>query len=178
MGGWGGMSGWGGWGSGWDTNPLISLAMPGPSSVAPTTPSVTPEPPKDVGYKELKKTIGTLSAFIRDYPKLQTKMWANKRGTDAKLASDLFRKATDLLSVVATGSPPTGQILDPKGRAVIGFINPSGSVVPAPMLPVLPGVPLAISNNHHNYKQLLRGAINFTHQYVAAKSKFKKTRKI
>ena len=53
---------------------------------------------------------------------------------------DLKSLIQNLLAVVDTSNPPLGQVLDDSGLNVIGFVSNKGFAIPAPMMPVMPGV--------------------------------------
>jgi hypothetical protein len=131
----------------------------------------------DVGVQELRGTVRNMVSFVRDYPRIQSRAWSDKRAVDSALASSVFRRASDLLAVVASDTPPLGQVVSASGDRVIGFMNQSGAVVPAPMMSTVPGVPVVVSNNQRKYSALLRDAVAFSNQYSAAMARFKKSKR-
>lgn len=178
-GGSGVISSGGGGGGGMGGGMFFPLAFPGPSMTRPRTRKGTRGARKEIDYgvQELKSTVRKMASFVRDYPKIQSKAWSAKKVRDADLASSVFKRATDLLAVVATETPPLGQVVDADGRNVIGFMNQSGVIVPAPMMSTVPGIPVVVSNNRLKYNALLKDAVAFSNQYSAAMARFKKSKR-
>jgi hypothetical protein len=114
-----------------------------------------------------------MAAFMRDYPKLQSKALVSKNPGDAALATSLFKNATDLLTAVGGETKPLGQVVDADGSKVIGFMTNSGDVVPAPLMTTVPGIPVVVSNNQRKYSALLKDAVTFSDRYLTAMARFK-----
>jgi hypothetical protein len=124
--------------------------------------------------KNMKKDIRLIASFIRDFPKLQTKLWASQNKEDAKLAKSLFDKSKRLLAVLATDKPPLGQFVDTAGKNVIGFISLSGEMAAAPMMTIIPSIPIVRANNQTKYTNLLKQSIEFVSEMYQAKKRFGK----
>lgn len=164
MGGFGfgmGMGGYGmgGYGYGLGLSPMISY--PGKRASAR-------------GKDRLKKSFNDIWAYLRDYPALATKMWTGRSKKDSPTAARLHKNMNQLMRVVGGEKRPLAQILDPEETSVIGYLDDEGRAVPAPLLPIVPNIPVARSNSLRKYNTLQRKAVDFATEYSYIRNKYAK----